>query len=76
MTTEDFLSRFAELLGATPDAVRPSTALRDLEGWDSMGQLSAVALLDELGVKIPSGALQKAERVEDILSLLRGKIEG
>ena len=75
MKVDDFLRKFADAIGASPESVRPDVMLKDLEGWDSMGQLSTVALFDELGVRTPAGALQNSASVQDIIALAGNKVE-
>jgi acyl carrier protein len=74
MTKEEFIQSFADVLGADPTQVTASAPLKDFDGWDSMAQLSAVALLDQVGAKPPPGALQKCVTVQDIINLAGDKI--
>jgi acyl carrier protein len=75
MRLNEFLGRLAEALLVDPVQVKPDTNLAQIEGWDSMGQLSTVALLDELGVKLPPGALMKCKNVSDITALAGERIQ-
>jgi acyl carrier protein len=74
MTKNEFIQNFADVLAADPGQVAPSAALNDFSGWDSMAQLSAVALLDQVGVKPPPGALQKCVTVQDLINLAGDKL--
>lgn len=66
---KDFLAQVAEALNAEPSQLTVQTRLDSLEGWDSMGQVSVVSLLDQIGVRSPPGALQKCRTVGDIAAL-------
>ena len=66
---KDFLAQLAEALNAEPSQLTVQTPLDSLEGWDSMGQVSVVSLLDQIGVKSPPGALQKCRTAGDIVAL-------
>lgn len=74
MKVEEFIANFAEVIGASPSEVLISTELASLEGWDSMGQLSTLSLLDEIGVQPPKGALQNCQTVQDLVALAEPKL--
>lgn len=75
MKVDQFLQNLADVLGASAAEVQPATALDSLSGWDSMGQLSTLSLLDEIGVKPPKGSLQQCKTVADLLALAGDKLE-
>jgi acyl carrier protein len=69
----EFVRRLAEALGEDPGSLHETTALADLEGWDSVGQLAVIALVDEcFDRRINVDALRKCQRVEDLLKLADG----
>jgi acyl carrier protein len=47
ISKQEFVIRLAEALNEDIADVSLSTVLADLIGWDSVGQLSAIALIDE-----------------------------
>lgn len=51
------------------------TQLSTLPGWDSMGMVAVLSLIDEsLGASLPRGSLQKCATVNDILALVRSHL--
>jgi len=69
MNKETFVKKLADILLAE-NSLTENTTLDSLPGWDSMGQLSIVALFDEcLGRKLPPGSIQNCETINDILVL-------
>jgi hypothetical protein len=72
VTNEEFVAKLAEALNEDPAAVHLETPLADLEGWDSVGQLSAIALIDEcFNRRVNVGELRRCVHVHDLLGLLR-----
>jgi acyl carrier protein len=70
MTKVEFLSKLGEILMAEQDRLAPETDLRELSGWDSMGQVAVFSLLDEaVGTTPAPGLLQKCTTVGDVLAL-------
>jgi acyl carrier protein len=75
MTRVEFLSKLSEILMAEQDRLAPDTELRELSGWDSMGQVSVFSLLDEaIGTTPAPGVLQKCTTVGDILALAEPRL--
>jgi acyl carrier protein len=69
-TNLEFVRRLAEALNEDEASVAESTHLTDLQGWDSVGQLSAIALIDEyFNRRISVDALRKCQSVGDLLKL-------
>jgi acyl carrier protein len=75
-TNNEFVRRLAEALNEDEATVQETTVLADLEGWDSVGQLSVIALIDEcFNQRINVDALRKCQRVGDLLQLINGKAQ-
>lgn len=75
MTETQFLQRLADVLMAD-QAITRDTPLDSLSGWDSMGQVALVAMLDEtLRYQLPPGTLQGCKRVGDIVVLVATKLD-
>lgn len=73
-SNHEFVRRLAEALNEDEASVNEMTVLADLEGWDSVGQLAIIALVDEcFNQRINVDALRKCERVSDLLQLINGK---
>lgn len=70
----EFVRRLADALNEDAAAVQENTRLADLEGWDSVGQLSVIALVDEcFNRRLNVDALRKCESVCDLLHLINGQ---
>ena len=70
----EFVRRLAEALNEDESSVHETTLLADLEGWDSVGQLAVIALVDEcFNQRINVDALRKCQRVNDLLQLINGR---
>lgn len=76
MSEVQFLEKMAEIVEVDPSKVNSDTPLDSLSGWDSIGQVSTLSFLDEaFGVQPPSGYLEKCATVEDILALVRDRLD-
>ncbi|HEY2841395.1 MAG TPA: hypothetical protein VGJ26_19715 [Pirellulales bacterium] len=66
----EFVRRLAEALNEEESSLVDNTLLTDLQGWDSVGQLSAIALIDEcFNRRVSVDALRKCLYVGDLLKL-------
>lgn len=69
---ENFLEKMAELLEV--DTVNNSDILKDFEAWDSLTQLSIIAMANEdYHVKVSANELQQTESIEDLWNLIQSK---
>lgn len=76
MKQEAFLGKVAESLFEEPRNVRLDTELKDLEGWDSLGRLSIVVFLQEkFAVTVDSKILLRCHSIQDIVNLVKDKLE-
>lgn len=68
--TEKFINLFAETLELDSSAVlTTSTIFRELEEWDSLAFLSAIAMIDEeYDVVIEGNDFQKLTTIGDIIN--------
>ena len=70
MTGEEFLRELADVLDAAPEDLSPDAALETLPGWDSVGLLGVIALLDGLGGEpMDVAQLQLCQKVQDVIDL-------
>jgi acyl carrier protein len=77
VSKQEFVGRLAEALNEDAAALELSTVLADLEGWDSVGQLSAIALIDEcFNRRVNVDELRKCISVANLLSLLDHEATG
>lgn len=66
---QEFLDQMAEIL--EEDTVQPTAKLTDFEAWDSLAQLSIIALADETyGVTLSADQIKQAGTIEGIYALL------
>ena len=66
-----FLARVERGAAAQPGTVHENDHLQDLAGWDSIGALSLIALVDEqYGVVVDAGALSECDTVADVARLV------
>ena len=67
----EFVRRLADALNEDQGSIQDATVLADLEGWDSVGQLAVIALVDEcFNRRINVDALRNCQRVADLLQLI------
>jgi len=60
MSDEEFLARFAEVVGQEPSSLNFSTDLQSLEGWDSVAYLGTTVMIDEnMGVAVSPEILRR-----------------
>jgi acyl carrier protein len=71
MDDKKFLALLEEAVRAAPASIRMTDSLRDMEGWDSMGGLAAIALFDEhFGVTLNADAVAACETVSNLAALV------
>ena len=76
MSTSTFLRVIEEALGLAEGTVSVEDRIADIEGWDSVGALSVLALLDEeYGVALDAGSLQKCRTLHELADLVIGSGE-
>jgi len=72
MSDEEFLARFAEVVGQEPSSLNFSTDLQSLEGWDSVAYLGTTVMIDEnMGVAVSPEIFVDAVTIGDILAAAR-----
>jgi acyl carrier protein len=71
MDQAKFLERIEEALRAESGTIHMSHQFHDLDGWDSIGALSVIAVIDEqYGVTLDAGELLACRTVGDLASLV------
>ncbi|MHB8900798.1 MAG: acyl carrier protein [Thermoguttaceae bacterium] len=74
MSRKRFLNVVEEALGMPEGSTAEGDRIDDLEGWDSVGALSVIALLDEeYGVSLDAGALQSCDTLGELAGLILKK---
>ncbi|MDA9091417.1 phosphopantetheine-binding protein [Porticoccaceae bacterium] len=69
MKLEDFLELVADALDCE-DAIVLSDNVLDIEGWDSLGVLSIVSMLDGLGMPVELEKFDDIVTVQDFVTLV------
>lgn len=76
MTKVQFLIQLSDILVADPKELQPGTPLNRFKGWDSMGKMAVLTLIDsDVGVPVPHNWLADCNSVDDILRLVEPKFE-
>lgn len=74
MTKTQFVEKLGAEIGVAPGKLGDTALLKSFSGWDSMGQMAVIAMIDtELEVQLPAGSLQNCNTVGDITALVAGK---
>jgi acyl carrier protein len=75
MNEATFMERIEEALRAEPGSIAMSDALHNLDGWDSIGALSVIAVIDEqFGVTLDAGDLMACKTVGALASLVAADV--
>jgi hypothetical protein len=77
MTKDMFLTNLADILFIKKEALTADVPLRSCEGWDSMGQIAVLALIDDanLGVEVPLNWIGGCQQIGQILELVEPHLE-
>ena len=71
---DQFIPAFKEALEMEDQDINMTDAFRDYEEWDSIAQLSLIAMLDEtFGLQIEEKDFEQLETVEDLLKAVEEK---
>jgi len=71
---DQFIPAFKEALEMEDQEINMTDAFRDYEEWDSIAQLSLIAMLDEtFGLQIEEKDFEQLETVEDLLKAVEEK---
>jgi acyl carrier protein len=75
MARNQFLLLLDELLELEPGTVKGSETLDSLEGWNSLGVISLMALVDEhFGVSLQPRQIAGCSTISDLVGLLGDRI--
>jgi acyl carrier protein len=71
MNQQLFIERIEMALRAPAGTVKDTSILKELDGWDSIGLLTVIAVVDEhYGVTLDARGLFKCNTVEDLIRLV------
>ena len=75
MTRQEALTLVEGALNEAPGSIAETTRLDSLEGWDSVGMLSTMAVFDErLSVVLAPEKLAACKTGADLLDLVKDKL--
>ncbi|MHC4399077.1 MAG: acyl carrier protein [Planctomycetota bacterium] len=75
MTRREAVGLLESALNETPGTILETTELESLPGWDSVGMLSVMALVDaHAGVVLPPDQIAQSATVRDLLGLFEEKL--
>jgi acyl carrier protein len=69
MTKAEFIAQLADVLEVSADDLKPTTELKQFEGWDSTAVINLIVLLDEQGVTVDEEKIPDCQTVQDVLDL-------
>ena len=76
MTKIEFLEELAIILNEDVESVKLETELELLTGWDSVGLLGVIALMDgDLGATVDVDKLRECNTVQDLVDLAGDKLD-
>jgi acyl carrier protein len=68
---DEFISELALILGARADELMPETRFDSFSGWDSMGKMATITLIDtEVGLTVPYNLLEQCETLAQLLTFV------
>lgn len=75
MDIKDFMKKFAEAIEMdSAEGLKEDTKFRDLEEWNSLAVLSAIAMLDEeYDIQIENVDFKKLETIGDIAQFIENR---
>jgi acyl carrier protein len=70
MTETEFVGAVAEILHADASTLTPQTPLESLEGYDSLGKISLIALVDEqFNFMLAPSKLRQLKTIADVFGV-------
>ena len=73
---EKFIEQLKEVFELDGEEIDLNDSFRDYENWDSMTNLSLIAMIDsEFGVNINSEEFNKLETVQDLFEAIKNKMQ-
>ena len=74
MTNEKKIELLEDMLDLESGTLKPDTALKDLEEWDSIALISFIALVDDEFDRVVKGTVIKQQKtVADIIALMEAE---
>ncbi len=74
MTNEKKIELLEDMLDLESGTLKPDTALKDLEEWDSIALISFIALVDDEFDRVVKGTVIKQQKtVADLMALMEAE---
>ena len=74
MTNEKKIELLEDMLDLESGTLKPDTALKDLEEWDSIALISFIALVDDEFDRVVKGTvIKKHKTVSDLMALMEAE---
>jgi acyl carrier protein len=71
---KELFEQLEDILELEPGTIKESDVIRDFENWDSMANLSVIAMLDDsFGVTIASQDFKNVLTVSDLLTEIKSR---
>lgn len=71
---KELFEQLEDILELEPGTIKESDVIRDFENWDSMANLSVIAMLDDsFGVTITSQDFKNVITVNDLLTEIKNR---
>jgi acyl carrier protein len=73
----EFISELSGILGAKVSELVPDARLDAFPGWDSMGKMAAITLIDtDVGLPVPYDMLEKCQTVAQLMNFVGPRLVG
>ena len=75
MTRDEFISELEFVFNVAGGSLTPETELGSLKAWDSMGMLSIITLMKQVGSSTKVDQLMEAKTIGDLVQLAGEKLD-
>jgi acyl carrier protein len=76
MKTSEFLNEIEKELGLTAGTIKLEDSFRQTKYWDSLAEIAFLAMIEEkLGVTVSPSQMKEQNTIQDIVNLLKDKLE-
>ena len=73
MKTAEFLNLLCESLNRDPGSLTLGDTPETVEQWDSVGHLSIISTIDQIGVAVDSDDMQNFTSIRELVDRLKAK---
>ena len=76
MTRDEFISELELVFNVATGSLNLETELTSLKAWDSLGVLSIISLMKQVGAAVKADQFQDVKTIGDLVNLVGGKVNG